>query len=148
MHALSLTRTFATCMPKNRHVASLKGMVHVCALKVLFRSNVKKVLFLPIRLILLSFHNQLDVAIITVSSLGIMSVKISEPDREKTYSHLSMTKENSNQPAYSHSLIRECSLSTWRQVASLLLQNAHSEDSDQTARMRRLIWIFAGRTCL
>ena len=27
------------------------------------------------------------------------------------------------------------------------LFNAPSEDSDQTARMRRLIWIFAGRTC-
>ena len=26
-------------------------------------------------------------------------------------------------------------------------QNEPSEDPDQTARMRRLIWIFAGRTC-
>ena len=26
------------------------------------------------------------------------------------------------------------------------IQNAPSEDSDQIARMRRLIWIFAGRT--
>ena len=30
----------------------------------------------------------------------------------------------------------------------LAVQNALSEDSDQTARMRRLIGIFAGRTCL
>ena len=29
----------------------------------------------------------------------------------------------------------------------LAIQNVPSEDSDQTARMRRLIWIFAGRTC-
>ena len=29
---------------------------------------------------------------------------------------------------------------------SLAIQNAASEDSDETARMRRLIWIFAGRT--
>ena len=28
----------------------------------------------------------------------------------------------------------------------LAIQNVHSEDSDQTARMRRLIWIFAGRS--
>ena len=31
--------------------------------------------------------------------------------------------------------------------ASFVNQNASSEDSDQTARMRRLIWINAGRTC-
>ena len=41
----------------------------------------------------------------------------------------------------------ESSLSAWRNLASLAIQNAPSEDSDQTARMRRLIWIFAGRTC-
>ena len=35
----------------------------------------------------------------------------------------------------------------WRNVISLAIQNASSEDSDQTARMCRLIWIFAGRTC-
>ena len=28
-----------------------------------------------------------------------------------------------------------------------LSKNAPNEDSDQTARMRRLIWIFAGRSC-
>ena len=41
----------------------------------------------------------------------------------------------------------EYPLSAWRNLASLAVQNAPSEDSDQTARMRRLIWIFAGRTC-
>ena len=40
----------------------------------------------------------------------------------------------------------ESSLSAWRNFASLAIQNAPSEESDQTARMRRLIWIFAGRT--
>ena len=29
----------------------------------------------------------------------------------------------------------------------MAIQNAVSEDSDQTARMRKLIWIFAGRAC-
>ena len=38
-------------------------------------------------------------------------------------------------------------LSAWRKFACLAIQNAFSEDSDQTARMRRLIWIFAGRIC-
>ena len=42
----------------------------------------------------------------------------------------------------------EYSLSAWRNFASLAIQIAPSEDSDQTARMRRLIWIFAGRTYL
>ena len=41
----------------------------------------------------------------------------------------------------------DSSLSARRNFASLAFQNAPSEDSDQTARMRRLIWIFAGRTC-
>ena len=41
----------------------------------------------------------------------------------------------------------ECSLSAWRNFASLAIQNVRSEDSDQTTRMRRLLWIFAGRTC-
>ena len=40
----------------------------------------------------------------------------------------------------------ESSSSTWRKFASLAIQNAPSEDSDQPARMRRLIWIFAGCT--
>ena len=38
-------------------------------------------------------------------------------------------------------------LSLWRTVAYLAIQNAPSEDSDQTARMRRLIRIFAGCAC-
>ena len=41
----------------------------------------------------------------------------------------------------------ESSLSALRKFVSLVTQNAPSEDSDQTARMRSLIWIFAGRTC-
>ena len=43
--------------------------------------------------------------------------------------------------------VQETSSSPWRNLASLVIQNAPSEDSDQTARMRSLIWIFAGRTC-
>ena len=42
----------------------------------------------------------------------------------------------------------ESSLSAWRKFAFLAIQNAPSEDCDQTARMRRLIGIFAGRTYL
>ena len=32
-----------------------------------------------------------------------------------------------------------------KKIASSTIQNAPSDDSDQTARMRRLIWIFTGR---
>ena len=41
----------------------------------------------------------------------------------------------------------QSSLSPWRNLASLAIQNALSEDSDQTAHLRSLIRIFAGRTC-
>ena len=40
----------------------------------------------------------------------------------------------------------ESSLSAWRKLESLATHWAHSEDSDQTGRMPRLIWVFAGRT--
>ena len=39
------------------------------------------------------------------------------------------------------------SLSAWRNIGPLTTYWAHSEDSDQTGRMPRLIWVFAGRTC-
>ena len=37
---------------------------------------------------------------------------------------------------------------TWRSIGSLATHWAHSEDSDQTGRMPRLIWVFAGRTVI
>ena len=40
----------------------------------------------------------------------------------------------------------ESSLSAWRNLGSLATHQAHSKDSDQTGRMPRLIWVFAGRT--
>ena len=40
----------------------------------------------------------------------------------------------------------QSSLSTWRKLGSLATHWAHSKDSDQTGRMPRLIWVFAGCT--
>ena len=40
----------------------------------------------------------------------------------------------------------ESSLSTWRKLRSLANHWAHSEDSDQTGRIPRLIWVFTGHT--
>ena len=42
----------------------------------------------------------------------------------------------------------QSSLSARRKLGSLANHWAHSEDSDQTGRMPRLIWIFAGRTVI
>ena len=39
------------------------------------------------------------------------------------------------------------SLSAWRNIGSLATHWAHTEDSHQTGRMPRLIWVVAGRTC-
>ena len=38
-------------------------------------------------------------------------------------------------------------MSAWRKFTFLAIHNAPSEESDQTARMHRLLWIFAGSTC-
>ena len=42
----------------------------------------------------------------------------------------------------------ESLLSAWRKLGSLATHWVHSEDSDQTGRMPRLIWVFAGCTSL
>ena len=42
----------------------------------------------------------------------------------------------------------ESSLSVWRKLGSIATHLAHSEDSDQTRRMPRLIWVFAECTSL
>ena len=42
----------------------------------------------------------------------------------------------------------EYSLSAWRYPGSLATHWVHNEDSDQTGRMPRLIWVFAGRTVI
>ena len=41
----------------------------------------------------------------------------------------------------------ESSLSAWRKIGSLSTHLVHSEDSDQTGRMPRLNWVFAGCIC-
>ena len=69
-----------------------------------------------------------------------------EPPRDKTNkmtvrpskSHISL----GIRPVWSESL-----LSARRKLGSLATHWAHSEDSDQTGRMRRLIWVVTGRTC-
>ena len=45
-----------------------------------------------------------------------------------------------------HPVWSESSLSAWRNIGSSATHRVHSEDYDQTGRMPRLIWVFAGRT--
>ena len=51
-----------------------------------------------------------------------------------------LTCECSNQHAHAHIHAQ------WRNFTSLSIRHAPSEASDQTARMRSLIWVFAGHT--
>ena len=46
--------------------------------------------------------------------------------------------------AWASAQSEQSSLSAWRKLGSFATQSAHSEDSDQTGRMPRLIWVFAG----
>ena len=64
--------------------------------------------------------------------------------RKRTFWHVRPTKAQIN--LCNRTVWSESPLSAWRKFASLAIQNAHSEDSDQTARMHRLIWIFSGCT--
>ena len=58
-----------------------------------------------------------------------------EPDKTNK-----ITCASSEEPDYSeHPLAR-------RNIGSLASHWAHSEDSDQTVQMRRLIWVFTGHT--
>ena len=52
--------------------------------------------------------------------------------------------DDSDQPGHSPSLIRGFAV-RMKNLGSLPTHWAHSEDSDQSGRMRRLIWVFAGR---
>ena len=62
----------------------------------------------------------------------------------------SWTYDSYTLPWISYSVIcpvwSESSLSAWRNLGSLATHWAHTEDSNQTGQMPRLIWVFAGRT--
>ena len=68
-----------------------------------------------------------------------------EPQHEKMHLLVCVPREDKSNWASAQS--DQSSLATWRNFASLAIQNAPCDDSDQTAWMR-LIWIFAGCTCL
>ena len=61
-----------------------------------------------------------------------------EPPHDKTNKMACALSEESDQS----------SLSAWRKLGSLATHWAHSKDFDQTGKMPRLIWVFAGRTVI
>ena len=61
------------------------------------------------------------------------------------YLQTCVPSEDSNQFAYSHSLIRFITRPCWIDKDATFLP-VDNEDSDLTASVRRLIWVFAGHT--
>ena len=72
--------------------------------------------------------------------------RISEPPHDKT-NKVTVRPTQTQISLGIRTVWSESSLSAWRKLGSLATHWAHSEDSDQTGWMPRLIWVFAGRTC-
>ena len=72
-----------------------------------------------------------------------MTTKI-EPQHDKT-NKMSVRLAKTQISLGIHPVWSESSLSVWRNLGSLAINWADSEDSDQTGPMPRLIWVFAGR---
>ena len=71
-----------------------------------------------------------------------------ESSHEKTNIMACALSKDSDQPEHPPMPVwSESSLSAWRKLVSLATHWAHSEDSDKTARMPRLIWVLAWRIC-
>ena len=83
---------------------------------------------------------------LSIQILRMITVKQNESPHDKTNNvamHPAKTQISLGIPP----VWSESSLSSWRNLGSLATHWANSEDSDQTGRMSRLIWVFAGRTC-
>ena len=75
-----------------------------------------------------------------------MAYIIIEPAHDKTKTMACAPSEDWDQPGHPPCLIRVFAV-RMKKAWSIATYSAHSEDSDQTVRMPRLIWVFAGRTC-
>ena len=70
--------------------------------------------------------------------------KLNEPPQDKT--NKMMCAQQRLRSAWASTQSDQSSLSAWRNLGSLSTHWVHSEDSDQTGWMPRLIWVFTGRT--
>ena len=86
-------------------------------------------------------HGSKYVRYIIESRLLIIFLR-NDPQRPKTYLLTCAPNDNANQLAHPNSLIRVF-IVRMKQLCILGYRNAPNEDSDQTARMRRPICIFA-----
>ena len=72
-------------------------------------------------------------------------INLYEPPHDKT-NKVSVCPVKTQISLGIHPVWSETSLSTWRKLGFLATHWVHIEDSDQTWRMPRLIWVFAGHT--
>ena len=85
---------------------------------------------------------------VDISLASVMTTKIIyEPPHDKT-NKMTVRPAKTQISLDIHPVWSESSLSAWRKLWSLTTRWTHSEDSDQTGRMPRLIWVFAGRTVI
>ena len=77
----------------------------------------------------------------------MLDQKTFEQPHDKINKMACATSEASDQPGHPPSLIRVFAV-LMKEAWVLSYHWAHSEDSDQTRQMSRLIWVFAGRTVI
>ena len=94
------------------------------------------------------FEGSMVSATAATSGLSLYNIlNTNEPEHNKTKKMACAPRENSDQPGHLPSLIRVfavCSMGSFTDPSFL---HADSKDSDQTGRMSRLNWVFAGHTC-
>ena len=73
--------------------------------------------------------------------------KIYEPSHDKT-NKVTVCPAKTQYSLGIRPVWSESSLSAWRKLGSLVIYWAQREDSDQTGRMPRVIWVFAGRSAM
>ena len=73
--------------------------------------------------------------------------ELHEPRHDKT-NKMSVSPAKTQMSLGIRPVWSESSLPAWRKLGSLATHWAHSEDSDQTGRMPRQIWVVAGRTLI
>ena len=76
-----------------------------------------------------------------------LSYWLTEPPRDKT-NKMNVRPAKTQISLGIRPVWSESSLSAWRKLGPLATHWAHSEDSDQTGRVPRLIWVFAERTVI
>ena len=81
-------------------------------------------------------------------SMGIWTTLDSNEPRHDKTNKMAVRRSKSQISLGIRPVWSESSLYAWRYLWSLATHWAHSEDSDQTGRMSRLIWVFAGRTLI